>query len=432
MNAKTWRIVVSVVIRSCKFNRPRWGASDRASIAGLLAVRLLTAGGLGCGAGSSCGGDTPQISPADAGHWLRGGGDLHNTRFQGSETAINSSNVGDLAPKWVQTAAGDISATPTTDGTTVYFPDWGGNINALATATGEVVWQKAVFSRTSPAIVGGGAAVIVGTPVFAGAPASIIKMDARTGTPIWTAIVDPHPAAVITANPVVAQNTVIVGVSSSEESFAGDASYPCCSFRGSVVAVDETTGSILWKTYMVPENGGVVGGYSGGAVWGSTPMVDLDRGLVYVATGNNYTVPDDVAACQLLMPNNSVCIDRDNRIDSVVAMDLSTGLIRWTFQALFSDNSTNGCLFGVNCESPEGPDHDFAQGSLFVNTAFGPVVFAGQKSGAGYDLNADSGALLWHTQNWDANHVGLGNRRLPNLRCQQTEFHRQFWGMVGA
>jgi polyvinyl alcohol dehydrogenase (cytochrome) len=398
MKAKTWPSLVSVVIKNCKFNRSLCAAWNRASNAGLLAVLLLTAAGLACGAGSACGGDDAQIAPADAGHWLRGGSDLHNTRFQGSETVINSSNVSELAPKWVVTVAGDISATPTTDGTNVYFPDWGGNINALAAATGEVIWQKAVPSRASPAIVDGGAAVIVGTPVFAGAPASIIKMDAANGAPIWTTIVDPHPAAVLTANPVVAQNTVIVGVSSAEESFAADASYPCCSFRGSVVAVDETTGSILWKTYMVPENGGLPSGYSGGAVWGSTPMVDLDRGLVYVATGNNYSVPDDVAACQLLMPNSPVCIDHDNRIDSVVAMDLSTGTIRWTFQAMFSDNSTNGCLFGVNCEMPEGPDHDFAQGPLFVNTAFGPIVFAGQKSGVGYGLNADSGALLWHTQ----------------------------------
>jgi polyvinyl alcohol dehydrogenase (cytochrome) len=398
MKSNSWRTAVRVVSKNFKWNLQQWGSSDKRSCAGLLAILLFTAGMLACGSNSDCGGDTPQPSPGDAGRWMRGGSDLHNTRYQGAETTINASNVGSLAPKWVVTAAGDISATPTTDGTNIYFPDWGGNINALVAATGQVVWQKVVSSRTSPAIADDGAAVIVGTPVFGGTTASLVKMDAHTGATIWTAVVDTHPASVITASPVIVQNMVIVGVSSSEEASAADGNYPCCSFRGSVVAFDENTGTILWKTYMVPDNGGTSTGYSGGSVWGSTPMIDLDRNLVYIATGNNYEVPPDVAACQMLMPNNPACNDPENHIDSVMALDLSTGTIRWTFQAMFSDNSTNGCLFGVNCESPRGPDHDFAQAPLFVNTAFGPVVFAGQKSGEGYGLNADTGNLLWHTQ----------------------------------
>ena len=277
-------------------------------------------------------------------------------------------------------------------------PRLGRNLNALSASTGEVVWQKVLSSRTSPAIADDGASLFVGTPIFAASPASIVKLDTHTGALIWNTIVDPHPAAAITGNPVVAKNIVLIGISSSEEGRAADANYPCCTFRGSVVAVDETTGVILWKTYMVPDNGGVPGGYSGGAVWGGTPMVDLDRGLVYVATGNNYSVPSDVAACQLFTPNSPACIDPANRIDSIVAMDLSTGTIRWTFQAMFTDTSNNGCLFGVNCEAPQGPDNDFARSPVFVNTSLGPTVFAGQKSGAGYSLNADNGTLLWQTQ----------------------------------
>jgi polyvinyl alcohol dehydrogenase (cytochrome) len=160
----------------------------------------------------------------------------------------------------------------------------------------------------------------------------------------------------------------------------------------------ETTGAILWKTYMTVDNGGTVGGYSGAAVWGSTPMVDTDRGLVYVATGNNYTVPASVAACQLLLPDSPTCTDPANRIDAVVALDLSTGAIRWAYQAQYSDNSTNGCLFGINCQSPRGADNDFAQAPLFVNASIGPIVFVGQKSGIGYALDADTGALKWSTR----------------------------------
>jgi polyvinyl alcohol dehydrogenase (cytochrome) len=316
--------------------------------------------------------------------------------------------VATLAPKWVATVAGDISATPTTDGTNLYFPDWGGNLNAVDAGTGAIIWLVPVssyngvaasYSRTSPAIVDSGAALIIADvtaiDVAPGPGASVIKIDSRTGQPIWITKVDPHPEAIITANPAVTANTIIVGVSSSEETAAEVASYPCCTFRGSVVALDETTGMVLWQTYMVPDNAGAVGGYSGGAVWGSTPMVDATRGLVYVGTGNNYTVPSSASACQLLVPDSPMCIDPNDRIDSVVALDLSSGAIRWTFQSMFSDNTTDGCLTGVNCEAPVGPDHDFAQAPIFVETANRPIVFAGQKSGTGYGLDPDTGALVW-------------------------------------
>ena len=155
-------------------------------------------------------------------------------------------------------------------------------------------------------------------------------------------------------------------------------------------------------------------------------MIDLERSLVYVATGNNYAVPADVAACQALTPDNPMCNDPGNHIDSVVALDLSTGSIRWTFQAMFSDNSTNGCLFGVNCESPRGPDHDFAQAPLFVDTAFGPVVFAGQLKAMKRWLWSQCG--FRRSSVADASRqsidVGLSHRRLPDLRRQQHQSDR--------
>ena len=46
-----------------------------------------------------------------------------------------------------------------------------------------------------------------------------------------------------------------------------------------MVAVKIETGEILWKTYMTPE------GYSGNAVWGSSPAIDLKRQQLYIATG---------------------------------------------------------------------------------------------------------------------------------------------------
>jgi len=67
--------------------------------------------------------------------------------------------------------------------------------------------------------------------------------------------------------------------------------------RGSVVALDAATGNIKWKTYMIEDSvyfqsdGKTPSGYAGVAVWSGTPTVDRKRGLLYVTTGNNYSVP---------------------------------------------------------------------------------------------------------------------------------------------
>ena len=75
---------------------------------------------------------------------------------------------------------------------------------------------------------------------------------------------------------MVSGGVAYVGVSSFEEGLAADPTYVCCSFRGSAVAVNLSTGAVQWKTYTVPE------GYSGGAVWSSTPVVDVQRDPILV------------------------------------------------------------------------------------------------------------------------------------------------------
>ena len=64
-----------------------------------------------------------------------------------------------------------------------------------------------------------------------------------------------------------------------------------------MVALNAATGAILWKTYIVPPNGGQPGGYSGGAIW-QPPAIDPIRRQLYVGTGNNFSAPDSVLQCQ--------------------------------------------------------------------------------------------------------------------------------------
>src|SRR5690242_15897684 len=53
--------------------------------------------------------------------------------------------------------------------------------------------------------------------------------------------------------------------------------YVCCTFRGSAARLNLETGAVMWQTFTVPDNGGKPDQFSGGAVWGSSPTIDVQR-----------------------------------------------------------------------------------------------------------------------------------------------------------
>jgi polyvinyl alcohol dehydrogenase (cytochrome) len=356
--------------------------------------------------------------------WPSAGRDSHNTRHQPHEVRISPRTAPDLKVQWVFETGGDVSATPAVDSRSVYVPDWAGNLFSIDRRTGALNWSRKVSdytgvpgdrARTTPAIHG--RRLILGNQqgfLGQGSGAWVFAVDKRTGEREWATKVDDHPAAIITQSAVVHGDRVYVGVSSLEEAYAAFIpGYPCCSFRGSLLSLDVDTGEILWRTYTVPD----VPGYSGNAVWGSTPVIDQKRDSVYVATGNNYTVPNEVLLSldQLSKtdPENEnavrACVERDqgNHFDAIVAMDLRTGKVKWSRAVIPYDAWTVSCIMGLgnpeNCPSPAGPDHDFAQGpALFrVRTHRGhhrDLLGAGQKSGVYWALDPDDGRVVWRTQ----------------------------------
>jgi polyvinyl alcohol dehydrogenase (cytochrome) len=313
-----------------------------------------------------------------------------NTRNQPAEHSINSSNVHGLSAKWVFTTGGDVSATPTVDGKAVYFPDWNGNLFAISRGSGELIWSHKIsdydgvagaISRVSPAVDHD--QLIIGDILSSNQPhdgANVIAVDRDTGALRWKTQVDNHPAAVITGSAVIFKGVAYVGVSSSEETLATNPAYPCCSFRGSVVALDAKSGTMLWKTYDMPDNGGQQGGYSGGAVW-QPPAIGVKQGTLFIGTGNNYTAPADVEACQNANPTAS-CAAADDFFDAALALDLKTGRIKWAKRLQGSDTFTAACLTPAgtnpNCPVPSSPDFDL--GGSGPNLV-GDVVGFGQKSG---------------------------------------------------
>jgi len=388
----------------------------RSGLATLVHALALLAGALFC--------TLPRASSAtDLGsllqylEWPMFGQNWGNTA-SGLST-IDARNVGKLKPKWTFTTHGDVSARASVASGGVFFPDWGGYLYRLNARTGAQVWGKnlvadygltpsagsvKVISRTTPAVDGD--TLYIGTQSTA-TGAYLLAINAKNGALKWKLQVDAHPLAIATSAPVVLNGVVYTGVASLEEAGAANPQYPCCSFRGSALAINAKTGKIIWKQYMAPP------GYAGVAVWGSSLVPDLLRGVVYVTTGNNYTTPTapEFKSCvkgrALTDALVTECISDDDFVDSIVALSMKDGRVRWSHRMWSQDDWNVACLVGFasgqgNCPDPQGPDYDFSSGAnLFViKTKHGlrQVLGAGQKSGVYSALDPDTGKLLWATQ----------------------------------
>jgi hypothetical protein len=185
--------------------------------------------------------------------WQMSGNDLTNDRNQPHETLIDAGNVGTLKPAWTFKTLGSVSATPLVTGGYVYVPDWGGGLHKLNARTGEVAWSRKVseytgwsdsVSRTTP-VLADGVLVVAQQPQNFGAKhdsSYLLGLDPETGNFLWKVMLDKHPATILTQSPVVYDGVIYVGTSSNEEHWAMDAKYECCSFVGSMAAVDLKTG----------------------------------------------------------------------------------------------------------------------------------------------------------------------------------------------
>ncbi len=380
------------------------GASRALRIGGALALTLALA-------------VTPAAFGAlsGAGDWTSSGYDTSNTRYNAAETSIGVGNVGKLGVKWKLHTQGDVSATPAVQDGTVYVPDFAGNLYAVNAQTGVPRWTVNIatlteipgdHARATPAISGN--TLIIGDQagkVFS-PDGFLLGIDKRTGDLLWrTRIAGGYP--IITQSATVKNGIAYVGVASYEEALVRFG-FPL-TFRGSMMAVDVATGAIRWQTYTVPD------GYTGGAIWGSSPAIDTARGQVYVATGNNYSVPQSVTDCITAASSDAAraaCVAADDLFDSIVAMDLNSGAVKWAFKALPADAWNLACgipfIPGLDfpvagCPEGAGPDYDFGQAPALYRAASAggkkyDYVGAGQKSGTYWAVNPDTGAVRWSTQ----------------------------------
>jgi polyvinyl alcohol dehydrogenase (cytochrome) len=308
-----------------------------------------------------------------------------NTRFQPHDSArLGADDLKRLTLKW-SFGFPDASVAwsqPALAAGRLFVGSQNGTVYSLDAKSGCIHWTVSASGGVRTAI-----SVANRVAYFGDTSAHAYAVNADTGAVVWSRKVDDHPLARITGSPALFEGRLYVPVSSYEESQGADPQYPCCTFRGSVVALEALTGTVAWKTHTIAEpqrrgtssTGTPLWGPAGGAVW-SAPTIDARRRRLYVATGNAYSAPADAAT------------------NAVVAFDLVTGAIAWVRQVTPNDVYLTGCRAGnPNCPETNGPDHDFGSAPMLVAGAGGrDLIVIGQKSGVAYAMDPDrNGELVW-------------------------------------
>jgi len=326
--------------------------------------------------------------------WTNWGAGLTNMRFQpANEAGLKAEDLPRLTVKWAfafQDSA-VLRSQPAVYRGRVFAGSQDGSVYSLDAETGCVHWSTTVQAEVRSGIT---VAEVEGKPAlfFGDSSGYLYGLDGATGKQLWKLSLDDHPTAKATSTPVFYQGRLYVGMSSLEEAMSVSPAYVCCTFRGSVSAVQASDGKVVWKTYMVEgtpkeqpktKRGSAVMGPSGVGVW-TAPTLDTDHGVMYVTTGDNYSDPPTPFS------------------DAVVALQMSTGGILWSKQLTAGDAWNSSCyLTGkVNCPDSDGPDFDFASSAALVSLPNGRrALMLGQKSGMAYAIDPDRrGQILWQAR----------------------------------
>lgn len=325
--------------------------------------------------------------------WMGFAANLAGTGHQPPGRAgLDAADVPNLQLKWAFAFPGgsNMRTSPAVAGDAALVAGPFGEVLALDVATGCVRWSFEADAMIRGAIVLGEGPEGRSTAWFVDARTNAYAVDLESGSLVWKHRVGWHATAYGTGSPALYDGRLIVPVSSLEVSVSGDPRYECCTSSGAVAALDAATGEVLWYHRVIPgypEETGKNGigttkwGPSGASVW-SSPTVDPARGLVYAGTGENLTHPTTETS------------------DAILALDLETGDLAWSFQGTANDAFNMACTqaaYRDNCPDPAGPDLDFGMAPMLVTRPDGKeILVAGQKSGMVWALDPDDGgALLW-------------------------------------
>jgi len=331
---------------------------------------------------------TPHIDGWGMGH--------KNQRFYNQDDLkINAANVGDLELSWVFAFpnASRARVQPTIAGNTLFTASPLGTIYALNRETGCTRWTFQTGAEVRSALViERDSSNQPSRLYFSDFNAFVYALDLTTKKLLWKVKIEDHPNATVTGTLSQFEDRLYVPVSSTEILESIDEKYPCCSFRGSMVALNKADGSMVWKTYTIAdeasqqgknEEGTPVMGPSGAPIWTGV-TIDTLRRVLYVGTGENYTHPVTLTS------------------DAIMAFSLDKGEIKWVQQTMSGDAWNGACvtLFSrANCPEDNGPDADYGAPPILVNSNGKDLLLAGQKSGKVTAMNPDNnGEIVWQEQ----------------------------------
>jgi len=226
---------------------------------------------------------------------------------------IHTGNIGTLQAKWIfhLTGARDLEAPPIVYKGVMYVGQYN-RVHALDAASGRLIWEH---MRQPPSVGWQRGIGIYGDMVYMVAQDSVlVALDRRTGNPLWEARPTQAGKRFQGPMPFAAKGMVIMSGSGQGGGF--------------IEAFDALTGKSRWSWNTIPKPGepgnetwaGDSWRNGGGPVWVSGSY-DPQLNLIYWGTGQ--PSPDFVG---------------DNRegdnlyTDSIVALDIDTGKMRWHFQ----------------------------------------------------------------------------------------------------
>ncbi len=244
---------------------------------------------------------------------------------------INRTNVQSLRAVWTYPVQDDSRwvPTPIVANGIMYVAEGKGRVLALDVASGEIKW---IYTRSYPEDIRASQAYLRerGVSVYddkiywGTADSYLVALDARTGKQVWEVKTADYKKGVGHSHPpLIADGKVIIGFIGGEREV-----------RGAVAAYDAKTGELQWKTYTVPAPG-EPGSESwaksekpplGGPTWG-TFTYDPDLGLVYAGVGQPAPWASTLRGDGDALYTNSI-----------LALDIKTGAMRWHFQVVPSDN----------------------------------------------------------------------------------------------
>jgi polyvinyl alcohol dehydrogenase (cytochrome) len=341
------------------------GRTANRALIGLVAAGALIVAGMPVAAGVGAPRSSAPAKPISRCDWPMWGQRVERPFAYPCPTELGPQTVRDLKQLWFFNAKDTVTATPAVAGGVAYVGDWSGNFYAIDLKTGKPRWTYAahVHGQVYAGQIVSSAAVadVKGErTVFFGGGKTLYALGADDGEERWKHEVgrrgDDNDPSEIESSPVVADGLVIFGTD-VHNSGKGE--------PAAVIALDAATGEERWTTVTAPTEGDGATGPGCGDVWGS-PTVDPATRLVFVGTGNCTSSPEGYGRFA----------------EAIVALDLATGQVRWTYQ-------------------PHGPnrdDFDFAGAPNLFDAGDRALVGLGNKDAAYYAVDRSTGELVWRTQ----------------------------------